>query len=210
MWEALLKGLTCGIWLSLSVGPVLFSIIKQSLNNGHRGGLAFVLGVSLSDILLVLISTTFTQLFKKLTDYIVEIGIAGCIFLVSLGIYYLFFKKTIIRDATQPMIQFRKRDYARIFFSGFLMNTLNPAVFLIWVAASTGTVENTIQQRIIFFATCLIFVLGSDIAKVFLAGKIRNRLTPRNIHIIGRINGLILIVLGLLIIWDLLVLKKIV
>jgi threonine/homoserine/homoserine lactone efflux protein len=90
------------------------------------------------------------------------------------------------------------------------MNTLNPAVFLIWVAASTGTVEDTIQQRIIFFATCLIFVLGSDIAKVFLAGKIRNRLTPRNIHIIGRINGLILIVLGLLIIWDLLILKKIV
>jgi threonine/homoserine/homoserine lactone efflux protein len=210
MWEALLKGLTCGIWLSLSVGPVLFSIIKQSLNNGHRGGLAFVLGVSLSDISLVLISTIFTQLFKKLTDYIVEIGIAGCIFLVSLGIYYLFFKKTKIRDATQPLIQFRKRDYARIFFSGFLMNTLNPAVFLIWVAASTGTVEDTIQQRIIFFATCLIFVLGSDIAKVFLAGKIRNRLTPRNIHIIGRINGLILIVLGLLIIWDLLVLRKIV
>ncbi|TMI68374.1 MAG: lysine transporter LysE [Bacteroidetes bacterium] len=210
MWEALLKGLTCGIWLSLSVGPVLFSIIKQSLNNGHKGGLAFVLGVSLSDISLVLISTIFTQLFKKLTDYIVEIGIAGCIFLVSLGIYYLFFKKTKIRDATQPLMQFRKRDYAKIFASGFLMNTLNPAVFLIWVAASTGTVEDTIQQRIIFFATCLIFVLGSDIAKVFLAGKIRNRLTPRNIHIIGRINGLILIVLGLLIIWDLLVLRKIV
>jgi threonine/homoserine/homoserine lactone efflux protein len=210
MWEALLKGLTCGIWLSLSVGPVLFSIIKQSLNNGHKGGLAFVLGVSLSDISLVLISTIFTQLFKKLTDYIVEIGIAGCIFLVSLGIYYLFFKKTKIRDAAQPLIQFRKRDYAKIFASGFLMNTLNPAVFLIWVAASTGTVEDTIQQRIIFFATCLIFVLGSDIAKVFLAGKIRNRLTPRNIHIIGRINGLILIVLGLLIIWDLLILRKIV
>ncbi len=210
MWEALLKGLTCGVWLSLSVGPVLFSIIKQSLNNGHRGGLAFVFGVSLSDISLVLVSTVFSQLFKKLTDYIVEIGIAGCIFLVSLGIYYLFFKKTNIKDAALPVLQFRKRDYAKIFLSGFLMNTLNPAVFLIWVAASTGTIEDTIQQRFTFFVTCLVFVLGSDIIKVFLAGKIRNRLTPRNIHIVGRVNGVILIVLGLLIIWDLLVLKKIV
>jgi len=210
MIEALLKGLTLGLWLSLSVGPVLFSIIKQSLNNGHKGGMAFVLGVSLSDISLVLISTVFTQLFKRVTAYMVEIGIAGCIFLLSLGIYYFFFKKIKVKDAAQPDIQFRKRDYAKTFASGFLMNTLNPAVFLFWIAASTGTIEHTIRERIIIFATCLAFVLGSDIAKVFLAGKIRNRLTPRNIHIVSKINGLILMILGILIIWDLLVLKKIV
>ena len=45
MFEALLKGLTLGLLLSISVGPVIFSIIKQSLNNGHRGGLAFIIGV---------------------------------------------------------------------------------------------------------------------------------------------------------------------
>jgi threonine/homoserine/homoserine lactone efflux protein len=210
MIEALLKGITLGIWLSLSVGPVLFSIIKQSLNNGHRGGMAFIFGVSLSDISLVLVSNVFTQLFKKLTSYMVEIGIAGCIFLLSLGIYYFFFKKIKVKDAAQPAFQFRKRDYAKIFASGFLMNTLNPAVFLFWIAASTGTIEHTIRERLIIFITCLAFVLGADIAKVFLAGKIRNRLTPRNIHIIGKVNGLILMVLGLLIIWDLLVLKNII
>jgi len=210
MVEALLKGLTLGVWLSLSVGPVLFSIIKQSLNNGHKGGLAFVFGVSLSDIAVVLISTVFTQLFTSLTAHMVEIGIAGCIFLVSLGVYYFFFKKIKIKDAKQPAFQFRKRDYVKIFVSGFFMNTLNPAVFLFWIAASTGTIEHTIEERIVIFTTCLAFVLSSDIAKVFLAAKIRNRLTPRNIHIVSRINGLILMVLGLLIIWDLLVLKRLI
>src|SRR5215831_2519329 len=101
MLAALLKGLTLGIWLSLSVGPVLFSIIKQSLNNGHRGGLAFVFGVSMSDITLVLISTVFTQLFTEITSYMVEIGIAGCLFLLSLGVYFLFFKKIKVADASQ-------------------------------------------------------------------------------------------------------------
>ena len=67
MIEALLKGLTFGLLLSISVGPVLFSIIKQSLNNGHRGGMAFVFGVSASDISLVLISNIFTELFKSLS-----------------------------------------------------------------------------------------------------------------------------------------------
>jgi len=210
MLAALLKGLTLGVWLSLSVGPVLFSIIKQSLNNGHRGGLAFVFGVSLSDITLVLISTVFTQLFTQITSYMVEIGIAGCLFLLSLGVYFLFFKKIKVADASQQSIQFRKRDYAKIFASGFLMNTLNPAVFIFWIAASTGTIEHTVRERVVIFTTCLAFVLSGDIAKVMLAGKIRNRLTPRNIHIISRINGFILIVLGVAIIWDLLVLKKLV
>jgi threonine/homoserine/homoserine lactone efflux protein len=210
MLAALLKGITLGVWLSLSVGPVLFSIIKQSLNNGHRGGLAFVFGVSLSDVTLVLISTVFTTLFTKITSYMVEIGIAGCIFLLSLGVYFLFFKKIKINDAAQQPLLFRKRDYAKIFASGFLMNTLNPAVFIFWIAASTGTIEHTTRERIVIFTTCLAFVLSSDIAKVMLAGKIRNRLTPRNIHIISRINGFILIVLGIAIVWDLLVLRKLV
>src|SRR3954468_4382620 len=128
MWEALLKGLTCGIWLSLSVGPVLFSIIKQSLNNGHKGGLAFVFGVSASDITLLLVSNVFTELFKKLSGYKTEIGVGGCIFLVSLGIFFLFFKKVKVNEAGKQVFVFRKRDYAKIFFSGYLMNTLNPSV----------------------------------------------------------------------------------
>jgi threonine/homoserine/homoserine lactone efflux protein len=36
MLEAFLKGITLGLLLSISVGPVLFSVIKQSLNNGHK------------------------------------------------------------------------------------------------------------------------------------------------------------------------------
>ena len=86
MLEMILKGLGFGLLLSISVGPVLFSIIKQSLNNGHRGGLAFIFGVSASDITLVLVSNVFTELFNSLKTYTTEVGIAGCIFLVSMGI----------------------------------------------------------------------------------------------------------------------------
>jgi len=68
MVEAFLKGITLGLLLSISVGPVLFSVIKQSLNNGHKGGMAFILGVSASDIALVLISNVFTQLFSSLSS----------------------------------------------------------------------------------------------------------------------------------------------
>jgi threonine/homoserine/homoserine lactone efflux protein len=205
MLEALIKGLTFGLLLSISVGPVLLSIIKQSLNNGHKGGMAFVTGVSASDVTLVLISNVFTEVFRSLSDYRTEIGVGGCIFLVSLGVYFLFFKKIKVNEAGQQVFQFRKSDYAKMFLSGYLMNTLNPAVFIFWITASTAVIIHTIGQRILIFMTCLALVLAADIAKVMLAGKIRNRLTPHNIHIINRINGAILIVSGIAMIWGLLI-----
>lgn len=208
MWEYILKGFTFGLLLSISVGPVLFSILKQSLNNGHRGGLIFIFGVSASDISLVLVSNVFTELFNSLKVYKTEVGVAGCIFLVSMGVYFLFFKKVKVNDAGKQVFKFRKRDYAKIFFSGYLMNTLNPAVFIFWITTSTAVITHTAQQRVIIFVTCLSWMLGSDVLKVMLAGKIRNRLTPHNIHILNRINGLILIVFGFALIWGLLIYGK--
>lgn len=205
MPEAFLKGITLGFLLSISVGPVIFSIIKQSLNNGHRGGMAFVAGVSASDIALVLISNVFSELFTSISSHRLHIGIAGSIFLIVMGVYFLFFKK-IKTDASGRMVitKFRKRDYARIALSGFFMNTLNPAIFLFWITTSTTFISHSTRERIVIFSTCLLFVLATDIAKVLLAGKIRTKLTPHNIHLINRINGIVLIGFGIALIWGLL------
>lgn len=208
MIEAILKGLGFGLLLSISVGPVLFSIIKQSLNNGHRGGVAFILGVSASDISLVLVSNIFTELFNELRQYKTEVGVAGCIFLVTMGIYFLFFKKIKTAEPGDQVIKFRKRDYAKIFLSGYFMNTLNPSVFIFWITTSTAVMYHSVNKRIIIFVTCLVWMLGADMLKVFLAGKIRNRLTPHNIHIINRINGLLLIIFGIALVWGLIVYGK--
>jgi threonine/homoserine/homoserine lactone efflux protein len=209
MSEALLKGLGFGLLLTIAVGPILFSIIKNSLNNGHRGGFAFVAGVSASDVTLVAVCNIFTELFNQLKSYTTEIGIGGCIFLVTIGIYYLFFKKIEVnKEGKQILLKFRGMDYAKLFLSGYFMNTLNPGIFIFWITTSTTVINHTVYERIIIFATCLLFVLATDVAKVMLAGKIRNRLTPHNIHIINRINGIILIGFGLALVWGLLFYAK--
>jgi threonine/homoserine/homoserine lactone efflux protein len=206
MIEALLKGVTLGLLLSISVGPVVFSVIKQSLNGGHTGGMAFIIGVSASDITMVLVSNVFTQLFSALSSHRKEIGIAGSVFLISLGVFFLFFKKIKVNEeGQQAFVQFRKRDYARIALSGYLMNTLNPGVFIFWLTASTTFINHTIQEKLVLFLVCLSIVFSTDIAKVMLAGKIRKKLTPHNIHIINRVNGLILIGFGIALIWGLMV-----
>ncbi len=208
MSEAILKGLGFGLLLSISVGPVLFSIIKQSLNNGYRGGLTFVFGVSASDIFLVLASSFFTELFNNIKEFKTEVGIAGSFFLVSVGIYFLFFKKVKMNQKGEQVLKFRKRDVAKIFLSGFFMNTLNPAVLIFWLTATTATLYHTAGNRVVIFTTCLLFMLGTDMLKVLLAGKIRKRLTPHNIHVLNRINGIVLIIFGIALTWGLLIYGK--
>ena len=201
---ALLKGLTLGLLLSISVGPVIFSIIKQSLNHGHKGGFAFIAGVSASDVSIVIISNLFTQLFDNLLDYKVPIGIGGSALLIALGVYVTFFKKIKVSPDGMQVIQMETHHYVKIFLSGYFMNLLNPSVIGFWLLTSTSLVVLTLNYRLVVYITCLIVVVGFDVLKVMLAGKIREKLTAHNIHIINRISGMILIGFGIALIWGIL------
>jgi threonine/homoserine/homoserine lactone efflux protein len=198
MGEALLVGCVLGFFLVISVGPVIFTIIKQSLNNGIKGGFSFVAGVWLSDIILVIASNVFTVLVNDALKYKKVIGYAGSIFLIGMGAFYLFLKKVQLRtDAEGNEVRFRKRDAARIFLSGFLINTLNPVLLLTWLLyALAFSVKYDIEQRIVIFATCILINIGADILKVVLAEKIRTKLTIHNISLINKVAGTILIVFG--------------
>lgn len=204
MLAALIKGLALGLVLAISVGPVIFSIIKQSISHGHKGGYFFIAGVSLSDIALVLVCNLFSSLFHSLMNHEKIIGGVGAVFLLSLGVYNIFFKKISLAPQIDPKERImRKRELLLIFSSGFLMNLLNPSVFIFWlvnslaILADSKTEAHPIQYRIIVFTTCLLFVLAGDIAKVLLANNIRRKLTPHNIHIINRIAGILFIVFAL-------------
>jgi len=200
--EAILKGLLLGLILSISIGPVIFAIIKQSLTNGKRSGYAFVAGVSSSDIILLSICNFFTSLFNLVLNHKSSIALAGAGFLLLMGLYTLFFKKLKLENMGVSGVNkaFGIKDLVSSYFSGFLMNTLNPSVFLFWFAwtaainTSADDTPNPVQFKLIVFGTCLGFVLLSDLIKVFLAGKLRPRLTEKNLVWINRISGMIILI----------------
>jgi threonine/homoserine/homoserine lactone efflux protein len=195
------KGLLLGLLLSISIGPVIFAILKQSLTNGRKAGYVFVAGVSASDITLLSICNLFTALFAMVLSHKSLIAMVGAGFLLLMGLYTIFFKKIRFEPGEEDKDKaMRKRDLLGVFAAGFFMNTLNPNVFLFWFAwtAAIGTsaseTSDALHYKLIVFGTCLLFVLVSDLAKVALAGLVRSRLTQRNMVVINRISGIIILV----------------
>ena len=200
MIDALLKGFALSLLLIFSVGPVIFTIIKQSINNGRAGGFSFVAGVWLSDLLWVILSNVFSELVSQLLDFKKAIGVTGSIFLIAMGVYYLFFKKTHLKE-DEDKITITARTHAKLVLSGFLINTLNPTLILFWLTTATAlSASHTFAQRIIIFSTALVINSASDIFKVVLAEKLRTKLNEKNISLINKILGLILLIFGMVLI----------
>ena len=194
----------------MSVGPVIFTILKQSINNGHKGGFSFVGGVWLSDILLVIIANMFSTLVMQALHFKATIAYIGAAFVLGMGIYYVFFKKVVVADENKVVaITFGKKAFTRSFMSGFIINTLNPSVMLFWLINATAfAATHTVVERSILFGTCLLVNIIADVVKVLLAAKVRHSLTPHNIKMINKVSGTILIGFAVAIVYGVYFLNK--
>ena len=206
-----MKGLALGFVLALSVGPIIFTIIKQSLDNGHKGGFSFVAGVWVSDIILVVLSNSLTVLVSQMLEHSKVIAFCGGGFLIAMGVYFVFFKKvTLAKEGGNGEARFRKRDMARVFASGFIINTLNPGVIFFWLGNATVlSLSHTLRERIVIFSVCLLVNMSADVGKVMMAGRLRSKLTVRTLSIVNRIAGIILIGFGMALLWDVIVFHKV-
>ena len=84
--DAVIKGILVGLFMAISVGPTLFAVIKYSMDNSYKAGLAFVLGVSASDIMYVTLANMATGWLKGLGTYTYYIAIGGSLVLMVVGL----------------------------------------------------------------------------------------------------------------------------
>lgn len=196
MLHAVITGLLLGLALVFSVGPVIFTLLKLRINYSITSAVYFAAGVWLSDLLWVITANFFSSLLGKLITYKLTIGIVGGIFLLALGIYYLFFKKFHTKEELDAGVTIGTTTHLKLFLTGFFINTLNPGVIALWFAAATKSITDTFNERIVLFTVCLATNISADILKIHLAGKLRSRLTDKNIVILNKISGLLFLVFG--------------
>lgn len=194
--DAILKGILMGLIMAISVGPTLFAILKYSLNFSYKAGLAFVLGVSFSDIIYVTLANVAASWLEALKPYERYVAFGGAVALLIIGAYS-FFKKHIPKRPSATPIIISGGQYMKIGISGFLVNTLNPSVMLTWLGAVTLTANTPPLYRIILFTTALVLILGLDFSKVFLADRIKRLLTLRRIVYVQKVSAACLFFIGL-------------
>jgi threonine/homoserine/homoserine lactone efflux protein len=207
LMSAVVGGLSLGLFMAISVGPTLFVIIKHSLNHSYKTGLAFVLGVSISDIMYVTIANLAAPMLAFIYQYEKLVALVGGALLLLIGLASFFKKYKPVRPSSSKYI-ISKGHYFKIFASGFLINTANPGVIINWIASVTLVAGATIRMsytesaiyRMVFFACCLILVLGVDIIKVFLADGIRRKLTLRKVMYLQKISAACLMGIGIFLI----------
>jgi threonine/homoserine/homoserine lactone efflux protein len=198
MVQPLLSGIASGLLLAVLIGPVFFALLQTSIERGFRSGVLLAVGVMLSDaVCAALCFLGYSQL--NITESFHEsLAIFGGLILVGFGITTLF-KKPVLHAQTDIRAGGRPGTY-RYVFKGFALNAINPSVLLFWAAMVTlGSVQHGYNgmQIGVFLGSIIFTVLSTDVAKAYVATRLRSYLTLTLITWMNRSVGIAMVGFGL-------------
>lgn len=190
-----LEGYAAGLALIVLIGPVLFVLLRATLERGRGPGFAVALGIFVSDIVAVLLCTFGVA--RYLQDPGVErwLALGGGALLLGFGVRYLLAPGV---TAAQE-VRLDARGWLGFFVRGFGVNFVNPFVFMVWIGIiGAATVRHGYDQDLAWFlAGTVLGVLTLDSLKVVFARRIRPLLAPRALKIVFRVSGVLLFGFGL-------------
>ncbi|MEI7801378.1 MAG: LysE family translocator, partial [Bacteroidota bacterium] len=199
--QAFYHGLLLGLVFLVSFGPIFFAIIETSINRGFWAAASIALGAMLSDASYIMLSFLGVTAFLESEKIHFIIGIAGGIVLLIIGAFTFIKKPKIERVQLVVPNGFGYLSYGA---KGFLINTLNPFVFIFWLSSmSIVSVEypDSRPDRLIFFAGTIFVIFSSDLLKAFVANKIKLLLNERLMTWFNRIAGSVMIYFGVELMW---------
>ena len=190
-----------GFFMAFMIGPVFFTLIQTSILKGARAAISFDLGVVLSDLSFILIAYYGSRsLLEKIKDDPRIFFISGFVLIIYGLITYLEKekKKEVLASAKALNIGI-KNNYLRLFFKGFFLNFINVGVLAFWlgIVLVIGPILKMDQPSIFcYFGTILTSYFLTDLGKIFLAKKLKTKMTRLVINQTKKIMGIILIFCG--------------
>jgi threonine/homoserine/homoserine lactone efflux protein len=124
---------------------------------------------------------------------------------------FTFLKPLPTKGRKQP--HFSTNNYFRKTVKGFLLNGINPFIFIFWLGVAgmiTIELHYSFDQASLFYIGVVVMVLSMDITKAFLATRIRDLITPRFMKIMNRSVGIALILFGFRLLYYALEIKQLV
>ena len=191
--------------LTFSFGPAFFALINTGITHGYKTGSLLAVGVVASDFILCLLMIVLIHFGAS--NFIHDeksqrfMGILAGIVLIVFGAVH--FREPIPKK--DNVIEIIIPSAQAMIVKGFLLNCLNPAVWLLWlgnVTAVSKTLDYNVLTMIVYFSITLGLVLLVELGKVSVAGKLKQILTPKTMYVINVITGGLLVIFGLVLIYN--------
>jgi threonine/homoserine/homoserine lactone efflux protein len=199
--KAFLLGLPIGVVFSFALGPVFFSIIKTSLQNGFRSAVWISLGVILADMALLGFAYSSVEAFlPKSVDVAFWIQLIGGIVLLVFGVVTIR-KKVENTEGVAADSKWIVKNMA----TGFFLNIINPANFAEWVGIA-GLLKTKYHfetyENFSFYGGALIAVLFTELLVAYFAERLRKFLNHKVMHNINMIAGIIFVITAIWLLAD--------
>lgn len=200
-----------GVFLSavVNMGPSFITLVQTSLHRGFRSAAWFVTGVILNDAMVIAICILASvQIVMNSSREAAFACIGAGLILLLFGIF-TFRKKVQDQKARDEYIEQRaneaikKQDKKPAWFvflaKGFVINILNPFVWIFWfsaVAMVAGNMGGNKVSTIVFFAIILGTTWFLELLKAWGAAKLKKFLDADRTTLMNRIAGVLLMLCG--------------
>ena len=199
MLYSFFQGLFWGLPFVFVVGPALLAILQTSVNKGFYSGMQLAIGISFSDLLLMLFCYFGFIQYIQSNTFQIALGFIGTVFLAVYGIY-MFRKKTVASQTTNRDIKL-KINWMGVFsevLKGFFLNIMNPFLWVLWFTiVSSGTGNRTPIEAVLFILGIVCMIFSTDMLKSFFANKLTKLLSYKVILIINKVAGILLMICSL-------------
>lgn len=198
-----LQGIIMGITLCLMVGPNFFQLIQISIDSSYRHALVYAYGVWLSDLVLILaavLGVSYVNAFLQNHTIILCEGYFVAALLIIFGISSFLSKKI----ASSSVKKATNNSNLVLFSKGFVVNTFNPFNIVFWITLSTHfdyTQADSTLKVIFYFSIVFIVTVLTDIGKAKLAIRIKDNLSEKNLLLMNKTTGVLLVASGLILVF---------
>ena len=157
-----IAGITLGIVEGLKPGPLLTTVIKETLTNGFRGGIRAASAPFFTDGPLILFSIFMAGWLANQPLVFCGIAVLGAIFLTRMGMECF--------NPEIPNIDHTDVDLTQSLKKGIITNLLNPNAYIFWLLIG-GPLMATVaaSEPMAPFAYALSFLVSIVLVKITIA-----------------------------------------
>ena len=188
-----IAGITLGIIEGIKPGPLLTTVIKETLTNGFRGGMRAASAPIFTDGPLIIFSIFLAGWIATQPLILCCISLVGALFLTRMGMECF--------SLDLPEIDSEEVDISKSFMRGIITNLLNPSVYVFWFLVG-GPIMATAADKepIAPVAYALSFLISIVLVKITIAysfSKAKGNISPKNYQLALRICGVAMLLFAI-------------